>query len=92
MELTPNKNTSICLGTVDQWSVQSLGQILSVPVTVNEVTVHLDFYVLDIDEGRGGYLIILGPPWLHKVKAVNYWENGQMKIGPKLNHVQLELK
>lgn len=50
-------------------------------VIVNGVIVEVDFEVKDISDLSGGYSIILGPPWLRKVKAVNYWEKGCMVIG-----------
>jgi hypothetical protein len=88
---TPRRNSSIRLNVVDQRSVRSLGQVSNVPMTINGITVNLDFQVLNIIEGNGGYSIILGRPWLRKVKTMNYWKNRQMKIGPKLNRIHIEV-
>jgi hypothetical protein len=66
--------------------------LTNVLVTVNGVTVEVDFQVIDISDLSGGYPIILGRPWLRKVKAVNYWEKGRMVIGPVHNYVQLNVQ
>jgi hypothetical protein len=89
--ITPDRKSIVRLKAVDQRSVRSLGVISGLPVSVNGVSVKLDFQVLDINEGGGGYPIILGRPWLRKVRAVSFWENGQMKIGPRLQRVNIEV-
>lgn len=89
--LEPNKFSTIRLKVADQRCVRSLGQINQIPVTVNGVTVKLDFHVLDISSGKGGYPMILGRPWLRQVRAVNYWDKGKMKIGTSLNRVSIRV-
>jgi hypothetical protein len=91
MGLVPSLSSSIRLKAVNLRSIRSLEQVTSLPVTVNGVTVPIDLQILEISEGHGDYSIILGRPWLRKVKAVSYWENGQMKIGPHMNRVKIEV-
>ena len=72
--LQTSKSSCIRLKVADQRCVQTTGMINQVPVTVNGVTVNLDFHVLDVSSARGGYPIILGRAWLRLVRAVNYGE------------------
>jgi hypothetical protein len=85
------QSTSLKLKVVDQRCVKSLGLIAKIPITVNGVTVDVDFHVLNISETRGGYPLILGRPWLKAVRAVNYWEKGNMRIGPHQHRVSIQV-
>jgi len=60
-------------------------------LVIQGVTVQVDFHILDISEARGGYSIILGRPWLRKVRVVDYWEKGNMRIGPHSNRVNVKV-
>jgi hypothetical protein len=71
--------------------VKSLGLIAKIPITVNGVTVDVDFHVLNISETRGGYPLILGRPWLKAVRAINYWEKCNMQIGPHQHRVSIQV-
>jgi hypothetical protein len=53
--------------------------------------VEADFHILDISEAHGGYPLIMGRPWLKSVRAVNYWEKGNMKIGPHQYRVSIQV-
>jgi hypothetical protein len=71
--------------------VKSLGLITKVPIIVNGIIVEIDFHILNIVEACGGYPLIMGRPWLKAVRAVNYWERGNMKIGPHQHKVSIQV-
>jgi hypothetical protein len=79
------------LKVADQRCVKSLGLITKVPVTVTGITVDVDFHVLNISETQGGYPLILERLWLKAVRAVNYWERSNMKIGPHQHRVNIQV-
>ena len=89
--LTPTHSSPLRLKVADQRCVKSVGMLSKQPVSVQGVTVQVDFHILDVSEARGGYPIILGRPWLRKVRAVDYWEKGNMKIGPHTNRVNVKV-
>ena len=91
LELTPTHSSPLRLKVADQRCVKSVGMLAQQPITVQGVTVKVDFHILDISEARGGYPIILGRPWLREVKAVDYWEKGNMRIGPHMNRVNVKV-
>jgi hypothetical protein len=61
------------------------------PITIQGVTLRVDFHILDIFEAKGGCPIILGRPWLREVKALDYWEKSNMRIGPDMNRVNVKV-
>jgi hypothetical protein len=91
IEFSTFKPTNLKLKVVDQRCVKSLGLVNKVPITMNGITIEADFHILDISEARGGYPLILGCPWLKSIKAVNYWEKGNMKIGPHQHRVSIQV-
>ena len=91
LELTPTHSSPLRLKVADQSCMKSVGMLAQQPITVQGVTMRVDFHILDISEARGGYPIILGRPWLREVKAVDYWEKGNMRIGPHMNRVNVKV-
>jgi hypothetical protein len=89
--LKVNKSSCLKLKVADQRCIKSMGTISRLPISVNGVKVEIDFHVLDIAESRGGYPLILGRPWLKVVRAVNYWEKGNMKIGPHQHRINIHV-
>jgi hypothetical protein len=55
LDLQVTKSTSLKLKVADQRCIKSLGLITKVPVTVNGITVDVDFHVLNISKTRGAY-------------------------------------
>lgn len=75
-----------------QQCIKTLEQLANVRVIINGVIVEVDFQVKNISDLSGGYSIILGRPWLRKVKAVNYCGKGCMVIGLEHDRVQLNVQ
>ena len=75
-----------------QQCIKTLEQLANVRVIINGVIVEVDFQVKNISDLSGGYSIILGRPWLRKVKAVNYCGKGYMVIGLEHDRVQLNVQ
>ena len=72
-------------------STRTVGMLAQQPITVQGVTMKVDFHILDISEARGGYPIILGRPWLKEVKTIDYWEKCNMRIAPHMNRVNVKV-
>jgi hypothetical protein len=91
LEMTVSQQSSMKLKGIDQRRAKPLGQLCNIPMTVNGVTVQIDFQVLDITNQKGGYPIILGRPWLRKVSATNNWKKETMVKGPSQHCVELSV-
>jgi hypothetical protein len=91
LELINTLSSPLRLKVADQKCVKSVGMLAQQPITIQGVTLRVDFHILDIFEAKGGCPIILGRPWLREVKALDYWEKSNMRIGPDMNRVNVKV-
>ena len=91
LEFTPTHSSPLRLKVIDRRCKKLVSILSQQHVTVQGINVQVDFHILDISEARGGYPIILGRPWLRKVKAVDYWEKKKMRISPHTNRVNVKV-
>jgi hypothetical protein len=89
--MKPTKPSSLNLKVKDQRCVRSLGIISQLLVSLNGVSVKIDFQVLGISKEKSSYPLILGRPWLRQVKAINYWDRDNMRIGPHPYRVNIQV-
>ena len=90
LEMTVSQQSSMKLKGIDQCIVKPLDQLYNILITVNGVTVKIDFHVLDITNQKEGYPIILGRPWLRKMSATNNWKKGSDLLNIAWNLVYLK--
>jgi hypothetical protein len=91
LNVTPTHPSTLRLKVVDQKCIHSLGQITQLPILMNKFSIETTSHVLGTSKAAGGFHVILGQPWLRKIRAINYWEKGHMKIGPHMNRINIKV-
>ena len=87
-----NTSSPYRIKLADNTRVKTLGVVRGLDVDVCGISAPTTFQVIPTKPGSKAYPLILGRPWLRKVKAVQKWDTGELILQDKDKRVRYNIR
>ena len=76
----------------DQREVTPLGMVSHIPVSMEGLTFHMNFVILDLPPTKGAYSMLIGRPWLRAAQVIHDWGQDSLQVPTTSGTVTLALE